>query len=128
MSYETVTEIQVWLDTYMARVKAVTEQPYTSMSFDLHPHACQSLYVSAFPSGEQFINGDTPAEVFAKAEAYLDGLPTVAEQRRRAWMADLGKLIDKGRDIGIEADFVNPLEVAMRALSENVLTYTEAAE
>ena len=44
------------------------------------------------------------------------------ERKREEFLASLGRLIDRGRSIGIEVDFLNPLVESMRQLSENILT------
>jgi hypothetical protein len=47
-----------------------------------------------------------------------------AEERDRAEFTRLlANAIDKGRSIGIEVDFLNPLTETMKRLSENAITY-----
>jgi hypothetical protein len=81
-------------------------------------------------SGLRRIRGDTLPEMFAAADAWIDALPSAEEIAQRAFMRQLGELIDKGRDLGIALDFINPLSETMRRLSENVITdrSKEAAE
>ena len=54
-------------------------------------------------------------------EDYINGLKSVAEIQRDAFVASVGRLIDQGRDIGIEVDFLNPLVDMMGKLSHNIL-------
>lgn len=50
-------------------------------------------------------------------------LPSPEEAKRQQFMASLAKVIDLGRENGIEVDFVNPLVETMKRLSENALTH-----
>lgn len=61
------------------------------------------------------------AGVLAKVEAKIDALPSNTDTKRSAFIASVGKLIEKGRDIGIEVDFLNPLTDMMTKLSTNIL-------
>ena len=80
------------------------------------------------PSGEydnnfsEYISGDTPEDVFQQAE--VQPIPDIEERLKQDFVKSLGKLIDKGREIGIDVDFINPLEASMRKLSENILEHT----
>ena len=60
--------------------------------------------------------------MFTKVETYIANLPSITDARRDAFIAAVGKLIDQGRDIGIEVDFLNPLTDMMTKLSSNILT------
>lgn len=60
-------------------------------------------------------------EVFAEAHAWIDAIPTADERAHQAFTASLGRLIDQGRDIGIEVDFLNPLTAMMEKLATNAL-------
>jgi len=59
--------------------------------------------------------------VIADTEDYINGLKSVPEIQRDAFVASVGRLIDQGRDIGIEVDFLNPLVDMMGKLSHNIL-------
>ena len=65
--------------------------------------------------------GDTFEEVLDAADAFVAALPPINESRRREWMKDLGRHIDKGREIGIETEFLNPLAETMQRLSKNAI-------
>ena len=60
-------------------------------------------------------------EWFAEAHAWVDAIPTADERAHQAFTALLGRLIDQGRDIGIEVDFLNPLTAMMEELATNAL-------
>ena len=66
---------------------------------------------------------DTFEEALDAALAFVTDLPPASESKRRDWQKQLGKLIDDGREIGIETEFLNPLEVSMKRLASNALTH-----
>lgn len=64
---------------------------------------------------------------FAAAVEWIEEQPGPEETKLRNFMAAVAKAIDLGKETGIEADFVNPLSVLMKTLSENALTYQRQA-
>lgn len=75
------------------------------------------------------VEGETIGAKLDAADAFIAGLPSKDETRLRNFMGALGKVIDMGRETGIEIEFLNPLTESMKKLSENALTYQkEAAE
>lgn len=60
--------------------------------------------------------------LFDLTDAYINNLQPIEEAKRDAFIAAVGKLIDQGRDIGIEVDFLNPLTEMMTKLSSNIIT------
>ena len=62
-------------------------------------------------------------QAIADAFALIEGLPSAEEAKRQHFMTSLAKVIDLGRENGIEVDFLNPLTETMKRLSENALTY-----
>ena len=56
-----------------------------------------------------------------EAHAWVDAIPTAEERAHQAFTTSLGRLIDQGRDIGIEVDFLNPLTAMMEKLATNAL-------
>ena len=70
--------------------------------------------------------GDTFDEVAAQAIAFINALPDAKTARLHDFMGQLGKVIDSGRDLGIDVDYLNPLTDAMKRLAENALTHQPA--
>lgn len=70
--------------------------------------------------------GYTADEAVAKALAMIKALPSLKEAKLHAFMADLGRLIDDGRSVGIDVEYLNPLTETMKRLSENIITYQPA--
>lgn len=52
---------------------------------------------------------------------WIDAIPSEDERKHKAFTAALGRLIDQGRDVGIEVDFLNPLTAMMEKLATNAL-------
>lgn len=70
----------------------------------------------------EFLKGDTMAEAMEKADAYVADLPSVEAARMRDFTHALGRLIDQGREIGVDVDYINPLTKMMENLAENAIT------
>ena len=58
---------------------------------------------------------------FDEAHKWVEQIPTSEERAHQAFTKALGRVIDKGRDIGIEVDFLNPLTQMMERLATNAL-------
>jgi hypothetical protein len=71
---------------------------------------------------------ETLAETVAKAVEFINELPDAATAKLHDFMSQLGKVIDSGRDLGIEVDYLNPLTETMKRLSENVITHKPPVE
>lgn len=74
----------------------------------------------------QVFSGSTLEEVVEKAISFINDLPTAEQAKLNNFMGKLGKLIDAGKDDGIEVAYLNPLIESMKKLSENVITYKPA--
>lgn len=74
----------------------------------------------------QCFNGDTADEVIAKALQFINALPDAKTAKLHDFMGQLGKVIDTGRDLGIDVDYLNPLTETMKRLSENIITHQPA--
>ena len=66
--------------------------------------------------------GDDPEEAFAKADSIIAAMQDAKTRNMQMFMGALGKVIDLGRDNGIEVGFLNPLTETMKRLSENIIT------
>ena len=103
--------------------------------FEAQPFMAPSLWVNAgrkvsvalyreYRPGDYDLGtvfGDTFEEALDAADAFVAAIPPINESRRREWMKDLGRHIDKGREIGIETEFLNPLAETMQRLSKNAI-------
>lgn len=75
----------------------------------------------------EFGSGDDMIEALHNAKEILEAIPPKAEREKAEFTRLLANVIDKGRSIGIEVDYLNPLTETMKRLSENALTYQPAA-
>ena len=82
--------------------------------------------VSDWENEHQCFLGDNFDQALSKAIAFINGLPSAEQDRLQQFMGKLGKLIDIGKDEGINVDYLNPLLDTMKRLSENVITYQPA--
>ena len=64
----------------------------------------------------------TVSEALDAARAIIAAMPDAETTRLNNFMGALGKVIDLGRDLGVDVDFINPLTATMKRLSENVIT------
>lgn len=77
---------------------------------------------------DEFLHGlaeDGMGSLLASGFAFADGLPSIQEAKRNDFIASIGRLIDQGRAIGIEVEFMNPLTEMMGKLSTNIIEYKE---
>lgn len=81
----------------------------------------------AYDNGFKFITADSPEEALKKLEEWLEGLPSAEDARRDEFLSALGGVIDLGKELGIDVDYVNPLVSTMKRLSENALTFSPIA-
>jgi hypothetical protein len=71
----------------------------------------ESLY-----SGDDWLD-----QAIQDAQAWISDIPSPEEREHQQFTAALGRLIDQGRDLGIEVDFLNPLTQMMERLATNAL-------
>ena len=87
-----------------------------------------TLWHKAAIGGCKDIVKDSVEECLYAAHAYIDNLPSRADQDLTHFQAMLAKLIDQGRKNNIDLDFVNPLIAASKLLAENVITHVKEVE
>lgn len=96
-------------------------------SFDVRANEQSMFMVSSYEEffeGQDYLisRGDTPKEIFDAATKMVKLLPSKEGRNKQVFMAELASVIDKGKDLGIDVEFLNPLIEQMRALSENIIT------
>lgn len=60
--------------------------------------------------------------LFDRANAFVNGLVSVNEAKKNDFIAAVGHLIEQGREVGIDVEFLNPLTDMMKTLSTNIIT------
>jgi len=72
--------------------------------------------------------GATLAEQFDSCFAFIEGLPSPEEKRMKNFMKAVATAIELGRASDIDVEFINPLQVMMKKLSENAITDQRASK
>jgi len=60
--------------------------------------------------------------IIEKAVRHVAEIASIEDQKRNDFITAMGRLIDQGRDIGMEVEFMNPLTEMMGKLSTNIIT------
>lgn len=60
--------------------------------------------------------------IIAKAVKHVAEITSIEEQKKNDFIAAMGRLIDQGREIGMEVEYMNPLTEMMGKLSTNIIT------
>lgn len=107
------------------------------------PRPKASISVKAFEAPLVYMHWDDPNMTYGRTEITRDecigvaideafeliaSLPSPEDRKREQFMTALGRVIDLGRENGIEVDFINPLTATMKRLSENVITHQRSAD
>lgn len=100
-----------------ATIKA-NEEPYVHLGWKSRK---EGLYGG--DSAYSFHNAASIEEAFRKADVWLSDRPDAETAKLNEFLAAIGSVADLGKELGIDAEFVNPLLVTMKKLSENALTF-----
>ena len=117
------------VEIHTVMVDRFDAQPWSEPKLCVHQSGKVSVTIygpdlAAPKSDHQFTaTADTFEEALDAALAFVTALPPASEAKRRDWQKRLGNLINDGREIGIETEFLNPLEVSMKRLASNALTH-----
>ena len=68
------------------------------------------------------IGGDTPAELFSNARAYIDAMPSPEQAAITRHMGLLAAVVEHGREHSLPDEYVVAAQVALQAMTENLLT------
>lgn len=127
-----VTEIQTAVDEILADMLARgLRQPKCEATIEARntPSIYVRWEVDGLVGGKyEFLRGETIEEAIDEGRKFIASIPPKAERDHAEFARMLADAIDKGRDIGIEVDFLNPLTETMKRLSENILTYQPAED
>jgi hypothetical protein len=129
----TINEIYDAINPMPAMLSAKGKlRPVVSLSIEanaritLHLRWAKSIARNDWDCDYQCFIADTAAEAIAKATALINALPDAKTAKLHDFMGQLGKVIDTGRDLGIDVDYLNPLTETMKRISENIITYQPA--
>lgn len=68
------------------------------------------------------VTGDTFEECFEKAFALVADLPTPESRATKTYINMLAKAVDHAKDNNIPEEYVSPARVAIKAMTDNLLT------
>ena len=68
------------------------------------------------------IGGETPAEFLANARAYIDAMPSPEQAAITRHMGLLAAVVEHGREHNLPDEYVVPAQVALNAMTDNLLT------
>lgn len=68
------------------------------------------------------IHGKTPDELIANARAYIAAMPSPEEAIITRHMGLLAAVVDHGREHSLPDEYVVPAQVALQAMTDNLLT------
>lgn len=70
----------------------------------------------------KFISADTDTEALALARAYIDAMPSPEQAAITRHMGLLAAVVEHGREHNLPDEYVVPAQVALRAMTDNLLT------
>lgn len=107
----------------VATIKAQQQEPYVHLQWKSQREARYGG-----DSAYEIFRGRTLPDAFDEATAWIEARPSPEQAKLTEFMAAIAAAADMGRALGIDAEFVNPLTVMMKKLSENAITFQAAAE
>ena len=63
------------------------------------------------------------SDSLVEAHVYIEGLKSKAELEHEEFMAMLGRVMDRAKDLGMDEHFINPLTDMMKRLASNALEH-----
>jgi len=70
----------------------------------------------------KFISADTDTEALALARAYIDAMPSPEQAAITRHMGLLAAVVEHGREHSLPDEYVVPAQVALQAMTDNLLT------
>jgi hypothetical protein len=100
---------------------SVSTKDWRRMSLDISFKVRDdSTYTYKTFYGEDAAKAD---ELFTEAHTYIEGLKSKAELEHEEFMAMLGRVMDRAKDMGLDEHFINPLTAVMTQLATNALEH-----
>lgn len=134
MSIKTIDEIYAAINPFPAMLSAKGKvRPVANLQIEANASVSLHLnWMKADSSREWDRNyevfvGANADEAIGKAISFINSLPDAKTARLHEFLGQLGRVIDSGRSLGIEVDYLNPLTETMKRLSENILTHKRGA-
>lgn len=91
-----------------------------SMKVEMRTTESYDSSISTYPDVQT--EDEIPA-LFLQAREWVAAQKDPKTLRREQFIAHLGRVIDEGRALNLDVEFMNPLVESMRKLSENILEH-----
>lgn len=88
-----------------------------SLSYQINSEYDSKKHV--YPKGS-VKNGWEP--IIKQMDDHIDAMISVKEAKKNEFISAMGRLIDQGREIDIDVEYMNPLTEMMGKLSTNIIT------
>ena len=93
----------------------------------INAHGPMNAYIKArgnsFNGNDfKFISAETDAEAIANARAYIDAMPSPEQAAITRHMGLLAAVVEHGREHNLPDEYVVPAQVALQAMTDNLLT------
>lgn len=73
--------------------------------------------------GAHIVNGDTVSICFQQAMDFISEMQDPETAALHRYMQKLGDVVDQGRKYGIPDEYVDPVSLTVKAMSDNLLTH-----
>ena len=95
--------------------------------FSVRTNAGPSIYITcgdkAFDGDNyKFIFADAPEDALSKADALIASMVSGEEKVLRTYLGKLADAVDYGHENGIAAEYVDPVRITQKAMTENLLS------
>ena len=127
-----VTEITARLYAIGAAILDKTgEKPWIAPELSIKDDACHIKLYRAYGDGMSYTigiaEGDTPEDALDDADRIIAALPSPATAKLHRHMARVADCIDAAHSDGIADEYVTPLRVTVKAMSDNLLIAPDAS-
>lgn len=75
----------------------------------------------------EWLYGETVLDVLQQAQLAVATLATKEDRERNEYLKRVASAIEYGKKIGIDDEFINPLELQMKKLSSNIIEHKKSS-
>jgi exo-beta-1,3-glucanase (GH17 family) len=70
---------------------------------------------------QYFYANGSAHDAYVLMRGHVAKLPTAYDAKQQAFRLQVVKILELGRELGVDVDFINPLEAMVKKLTENVI-------
>ena len=100
-------------------------RPEADFKIKANDRFCVTLYASDNGFGQssyEFLHAETPAKCIAKAKAFIAALPDAKIAIMQTYLGKLADAVDYGHENNVPAEYVDPVRITQKAMSDNLLS------